>query len=191
MALIFKVIKLFTRLQNFLTTHENSIVDWCSKEPISWKFIPPNLPYFGGLWESAVKRVKFHLYRPLKDTTYIKYEGFYTLLVQMKATLNSIPLYPASSDPNDLQPWTSANFLTGRPLTSLPDVDQWTTPTNRQSKFELQATSSSSKFLNKVVQRLLPTLQHRGAKRKPAAGTSSLVNFCSTNRTIFQHIRGF
>ncbi|KAH1023673.1 hypothetical protein HUJ05_003284 [Dendroctonus ponderosae] len=63
---------------------------------------------------------KHHLKRVL-GTSIVTYEEFCTLLIQVEATLNSRPLSPLSSDPNDLQPL--AHFLIGRPLTSLPDPD--------------------------------------------------------------------
>lgn len=44
-----------------------------------------------------------------------------TLLCQIEACLNSRPLTPLSSDPNDLEPITPANFLIGGPMIFHPE----------------------------------------------------------------------
>lgn len=36
------------------------ISEFCSADNIQWKFIPERAPHFGGLWEAAVKSVKYH-----------------------------------------------------------------------------------------------------------------------------------
>jgi len=66
-----------TRVQDFLTT-----------EGCDWKFIPPHGPYFGGLWEAAVKSMKYHLRRTL-GAQLATYEELGTLLVEIEACLNS------------------------------------------------------------------------------------------------------
>lgn len=40
-------------------------------------------------------------------------EEYYTLLVEIKAVLNSRPLIPISSDPNNLSALTPSHFLIG------------------------------------------------------------------------------
>jgi hypothetical protein len=39
--------------------------DFLATEGCNWKFIPPHGPHFGGLWEAAVKSMKYHLRRTL------------------------------------------------------------------------------------------------------------------------------
>ncbi|KAB0790431.1 hypothetical protein PPYR_15201 [Photinus pyralis] len=102
----------------------------------TWHFIPAHSPHFGGLWEAGIKSVKSHLRRVL-GTSLLTYEEFSTLLSQIEATINSRPLSPLSSDPNDFQPLTPAHFLIGRPLTSLPDPDVSSIPIPRLKAFEL------------------------------------------------------
>jgi len=72
-----------------------------SEQEVTWKFIPPRSPHFGGIWEAVVRSFKHHLYRVMKDV-HFTFEQFNTLIIEIEAVLNSRPLTPLSSDPDDL-----------------------------------------------------------------------------------------
>lgn len=119
----------------FLKESSSTLVESIENTGISWSFIPPRSPHFGGLWEAGVKASKYHLKR-IASNALLTFERFYTLLVQIEAILNSRPISPLSSDPLDLNPLTPAHFLIGRSMTALPDADLSTLPINRLSHFQ-------------------------------------------------------
>ncbi|GFT58067.1 integrase catalytic domain-containing protein [Trichonephila clavipes] len=49
------------RLHNLLKFPEEKLSSYLSSEGISWNFMPPRAPNFGGLWEAGVKSFKFYL----------------------------------------------------------------------------------------------------------------------------------
>ncbi|XP_076649206.1 uncharacterized protein LOC143356978 [Halictus rubicundus] len=104
-------------------------------EGIDWQFSPPRSPHFGGLWEAAVKSFKHHLYRTVGESMFT-YEQFNTCIIEIEAILNSRPLTPVSSDPNDLIALTPAHFLIGDSLKSVPEVDLRELPINRLSMWQ-------------------------------------------------------
>ncbi|XP_045466602.1 uncharacterized protein LOC123675299 [Harmonia axyridis] len=111
----------FIELHNLLKTksHKDKIENLLASDGIKWSFIPSRSPHMGGIWEAAVKSTKFHLCRILGMAS-VTYEETYTILVQIEACLNSRPLTPLSSDPNDLIPLTPAHFLIGESLAAAP-----------------------------------------------------------------------
>lgn len=81
-----------------------------TEEGITWHFIPPNAPHFGGLWEAGIKSAKTHL-KKIVGQAALNYEEMHTLLVQVEAILNSRPITCLSNDPNDLSALTPGHFL--------------------------------------------------------------------------------
>lgn len=73
----------------------------------------------GGIYEAAVKSMKFHLKRVI-GTRVLDYHGFYTLLCKIEAILNSRPLTPLTDDPQDMQALTPAHFLIMREFVAPP-----------------------------------------------------------------------
>ncbi|XP_023248647.1 uncharacterized protein LOC106639330 [Copidosoma floridanum] len=88
-----------------------------ASQGVFWQFIPPGAPHFGGLWEAAVKLTKSHPCRVL-GSRHLTYKEFSTVLVGIKAVLNSRPLTPLSGDPSDLKVLTPGHFLIGAPVCS-------------------------------------------------------------------------
>ncbi|XP_043251669.1 uncharacterized protein LOC122396939 [Colletes gigas] len=124
-------------LRNLLQSddHRDKVKSFCIEKQIEWHFIPPHAPHFGGLWEAAVKSFKYNLKR-VAGAGIFTYENFNTLIIEIESILNSRPLTPLSSDPNDLQVLTPGHFLIGDALTSLRERDFRDTPSNRLSSWQ-------------------------------------------------------
>ncbi|GFX23543.1 integrase catalytic domain-containing protein [Trichonephila clavipes] len=83
-------------LKRFLKLIEDSddnLAGFLSAEGIEWKFIPPRASSFGGLWETSVKSIKYHLKRVVSGSN-LTYEGILTVCIQIEGILNSRPLCP-------------------------------------------------------------------------------------------------
>ncbi|XP_066261289.1 uncharacterized protein [Euwallacea similis] len=122
-------------LGQFIIQHNDELTSKLCNEGIEWHFIPPQSPHFGGLWEAGVKSMKFHLKRVVSSTP-LTFEHFYTLLSEVEAIMNSRPLSPLSSDPEDLTPLTPGHLLIGRQLSSWLSADLRSLPTNRLSLYQ-------------------------------------------------------
>lgn len=138
---------------------DDKIKNYLSEFKIDWNFIPPRAPHFGGLWEAAVKSFKFHFIR-IAGTKLLTYEQLQTYVVQIEAILNSRPLTPLSSDPNDFLPLTPGNFLIGTSMMTLPQEDLQEVPENRLSNWQLSQqmthhfwTRWHKEYLNELISR--------------------------------------
>jgi hypothetical protein len=126
------------RIVKDIKSKENriSINNFATEQGITFHFNPPISPHHGGLWESAIKSAKHHLYRVIGSST-LTYPEFTTLTTRIEAMMNSRPLTPLSADPSDLSALTPGHFLTGAPLVSIPENDLSDIPPNRLKHWQL------------------------------------------------------
>lgn len=116
-------------------TTQISIKEFCAKNFIEFKFIPPRAPHWGGLHEAAIKSAKYHIYRLVGKNNFT-FEVFYTILTEIEAVLNSRPLTEMSNDPNDFQCLTPGHFLIGTNLTAYPEQNVTMIAKNRLSLYQ-------------------------------------------------------
>lgn len=115
--------------------HKDLVNKFASERRITWHFIPPAAPHFGGLWESTVKVFKHHFKRVIGDSLFT-FEELNTFTIEIEGILNSRPITSISSDPNDLLVLSPAHYLTGKPLSTLPEYDLRTVSANRLSTWQ-------------------------------------------------------
>ncbi|KMQ93547.1 hypothetical protein RF55_6344 [Lasius niger] len=115
--------------------HKELIDKFSCERRITWHFIPPFAPHFGGLWESSVKFFKHHFKRVIGDALFT-FEELNTFTTEVEGILNSRPITTISSDPNDLMVLSPAHYLIGKPITSLPETDLSSVPVNRMSTWQ-------------------------------------------------------
>ncbi|XP_031359033.1 uncharacterized protein LOC116182631 [Photinus pyralis] len=151
----------FIGANNFLKDiHSHTKVkNYISANKIVWNFIPARSPHFGGLWEASVKNLKHYIKR-LTNQTNLTFEEFYTFIVQVEAILNSRPVTPLSSDPNDFEPLTPGHFLIGAPLNSLPQEEVMDRKFSVLSKY-FQIQQMVQHFWHRWSQDYINTLQQR------------------------------
>ena len=103
-----------------LWSTQESVDCFCASKQTKWHHSPSCAPNFGGLWEAAVKSTKKILKDSL-ETSLLTFEELTTVLTQVEAVMNSRPLLPLETLPEDgVQPLTQSHFLMGKPTVSLP-----------------------------------------------------------------------
>ena len=117
------------------TSQMATVQEFLATEGCEWKFIPPHGPHFGGLWEAAVKSMKYHLRRTLGSQV-ATYEELCTLLAKIEACLNSRPLCALSDHPFNPTYLSSGHFPIGEPLTQIPAADFTDVKCNRLSRWQ-------------------------------------------------------
>ncbi|GFY15483.1 uncharacterized protein TNCV_1572941 [Trichonephila clavipes] len=147
------------RLHNLLKFPEEKFSSYLSSEGISWNFMPPRAPNFGGLWEAGVKSFKFYLKRAVGNPK-MTLEEFLTIITQIEGILNSRPITPLSEDIDDLEVLTPGHFLIGRPITSISERNLLDKTENTLSRWQKLTkivqyiwTKWSRDYLNNLQQR--------------------------------------
>ena len=137
--------------------HQQIVIDHLAKDNITWKFIPPSAPHFGGLWEAGVKSVKQHLKRVIGEHI-LTYEEMYTLLAKIEGLLNSRPMWQTSdTEPSALSP---SHFMIGEAYTSVPHPDLVNSKNSVQTNWYLLQKLSQG-FWKRWHQEYLTSLQQR------------------------------
>ncbi|XP_018367479.1 PREDICTED: uncharacterized protein LOC108763994 [Trachymyrmex cornetzi] len=139
------------------------ITNFLREQETEWKFIPPNAPHFGGLWEAAVKSVKRHLHR-IAGNSPLTFEELQTIFCEVEAILNSRPLTPLSNDPNDLTYLSPGHFLIGTTLNSFPYHDLINVSENRLVRWQ-RVEQARQHLWRRWSQEYLHTLQERSKWR--------------------------
>ncbi|XP_048483697.1 uncharacterized protein LOC125488552 isoform X1 [Plutella xylostella] len=139
--------------------HRAQVYEFASQRGIDFHFIPSYSATFGGIWESAVKSTKHHLKRVLQKNV-LTYEQMNTVLTEIECILNSRPLLPLSTEPDDFCYLTPGHFITGSALTMYPEKNVSDIPQNRLKFWQL-CTSLKQKFRNTWHKYYLNILQNR------------------------------
>ncbi|XP_072400953.1 uncharacterized protein [Diabrotica undecimpunctata] len=147
-------------------TVKSNFLDYFSEHKIHWHFIPAHSPHFGGIWESTVKSVKFHIRRVMCNNKFT-YDEMYTLLTQIESLLNSRPLLPLSESPEDLGVLTPGHFLIGAPLVALPQEELTEINPNKLKRYH-HLTQIIQSFWVRWSREYLSSLQQRTKWRTAA-----------------------
>lgn len=126
---------------------------------VKWHFIAPSAPHQGGLWEAAVKSMKYHLKRVVGKCS-LEGDHFRTLLAQISAIMNSRPLSALSEVSDDIDFLSPGHFLIGRPMKQLFGEQHVEPPRSALKRYEMTQHMSQSfwkqwhaSYLNDLQQR--------------------------------------
>ncbi|UYV73219.1 hypothetical protein LAZ67_10002211 [Cordylochernes scorpioides] len=89
---------------------------------ITWKFIPPGAPWWGGWWERLIGMMKQLLFRILGQTS-LGYEELSTVMRDVESLMNTRPLTYLTEESEDLAPLTPSLFLHEVREVGVPDLD--------------------------------------------------------------------
>ena len=146
-------------LLKFVQHNKAEIEKFAADLNVTWKFIPPFSPHFGGLWEAGIKSAKTLLKRTI-GSYILNYEELCTLLCQVESVLNSRPLCPMNDDPISQSFLTPGHFLVGRLLTNIPSPDTSNCPLSRLERWNL-VQQLHRNFWHKWSKDYLQSLQQR------------------------------
>ncbi|XP_060661275.1 uncharacterized protein LOC132794954 isoform X2 [Drosophila nasuta] len=120
---------LLKELQMEFSKQQEKLQLFASELGMEWHFIPPRVPHFGGLWEAAVISVASP--RPANGQSVVRAH-----LADVVAILNSRPLTPLSSDPNDGEALTQGS-VPDRPNKELTYLRRWQMLSTLRQRFWL------------------------------------------------------
>ena len=125
------------------TSKMAEVREFLATEGCDWKFVPPNVLNFGGLWEATVKSMKNNLRRKLGSHV-TTYEELCTLITEIEACLNSRELCDFSDNPFNPTYLSLGYFLIGEPLIQLPAAELTDVKLNRISRWQIYQKSCNN-----------------------------------------------
>ncbi|CAK1596633.1 unnamed protein product [Parnassius mnemosyne] len=164
-------------IASFLSNHTGTISDFATQEGFKFVFIPSYAPHFGGIWEAGVKSAKFHIKRVMGNS-HLTFEELSTLFAQVEAILNSRPLCPLSSSPNDYLCLSPGHFLIGRQLTALPSPNLLNAKENalqRHARLEQIRQHFWQKWQNEYISELQLRTKWKTTKDKLKVGDLVII----------------
>lgn len=141
------------QLKTIWTTLAKEAEEKLAIQEILWKFIPPRSPNFGGLWEAAVRSLKFFIKR-MDSTRNLTYEEFTTLICRIEGILNSRPLYPVAAEPETTLALTPFQLVTQRQLKNSPHEIFTTTITKKWKQMKEIQTQFWQRFQKEYLHHL-------------------------------------
>jgi hypothetical protein len=151
--------------KNYFKMCSDKVGKYLADESVNWKLNVPSAPHFGGLWEAAVKSMKFHMRRVI-GSQILTQEEFATCLAEIESVLNSRPLVATSEDPEDYSVITPGHFLICDELKGIPEPDQTEEKISIGERWRL-ITQISQSFWRSWSKDYLTQLQVRNKWRQP------------------------
>ena len=93
--------------------NQTTLHDFLRQKNIIWKFNPPGASHMGGAWEKIIRSIRKILIASLGQQLPTD-EMLQTPMAEAAGILNSRPLTPVSSEPEDLEPLTPNHLLSLR-----------------------------------------------------------------------------
>ncbi|KAM8701691.1 hypothetical protein ACLKA7_004925 [Drosophila subpalustris] len=129
--------RMLADLQASFNASRDTITASAAAKGVTFSFIPPRAPHFGGLWEAAVKSAKSLVVKAVGSALLRQDE--------LEAILNSRPIVADSSNPNDGEAITPAHLLVGTTLVALPSASTGPVPDSKLSYLQRWQLVSSVK----------------------------------------------
>ncbi len=137
----------------------------------NWKFNPPRAPHRGGLWESAVKSIKYRFNRTTRGQI-LRYDECNTIFTSIEAIANPRPIrYEVEASTPEGLVLTPGHFLIGDQITSVAEPELSSIPLTK--RYELMQRQTQL-FWNARSKDYLAQLQTQTKWHKAQPGSKAL-----------------
>jgi len=107
----------FVISDNFKTFLSDSLQQYLASERVTWTFILPKSPWWGGFYERLIRIVKEALKKTIGSSC-LTYEELETVLCEIEMIINSRPLTYIYDNNDEDEPLTPSHLVIGRRLMS-------------------------------------------------------------------------